>query len=198
MCMDPQIPRRLADLLEHELEAGERLEWSGAPRPTWVDTESLPILLFAVPWTAFALFWTGLAYALTRSMEGEMETLATFFPLFGLPFILFGVGMLALPFWSARRNRNLAYAITDRRAIIVQGGRNVRVVSYTPQDLRFGFERIQHRDGTGTIRANRRTRALAEDETGSEFESVEQLCFERIENAGEVERRLRQLAATGG
>ncbi len=140
MFIDPLIPQHLADLLEQELEPGERLEWSGTPKPLWFDSSLRPVFLFAIPWTAFALFWTGMAFALTVANEGP-DGLGLFFPLFGLPFVVIGIAMLVSPFWSARRKRNVAYAITDRRAIILQAGRSLRVVSFTPQELCHGFQR---------------------------------------------------------
>jgi hypothetical protein len=54
------------------------------------------LLLLAIPWTLFACFWTGAALlgavAMVRENEFTIWTLA--FPLFGLPFIAIGAGML--------------------------------------------------------------------------------------------------------
>ena len=37
------------------------------------------------------------------------------FPLFGLPFVLIGLGMLTAPHWAKRKALRTAYAVTDRR-----------------------------------------------------------------------------------
>ena len=56
------------------------------------------------------------------------------FPLFGLPFVMVGVGMLSSPFWLRRRAKRTCYALTDRRAILWEAGwfGSVEVRSYGP------------------------------------------------------------------
>jgi hypothetical protein len=41
------------------------------------------------------------------------------FPLFGVPFVLIGLGMLAAPYWMRRKAQNTVYALTDKRALIL-------------------------------------------------------------------------------
>ncbi len=45
-----------------------------------------------------------------------------FFPLFGVPFLLIGLGMLAAPLWAYLRTRGTVYAVTEGRAVIILGG----------------------------------------------------------------------------
>lgn len=54
------------------------------------------LLLFAIPWTLFACFWTAAALlsAVTMVREKGFTVWTLAFPLFGLPFIVIGVGML--------------------------------------------------------------------------------------------------------
>ena len=47
-----------------QLDAGERLLWHGRPDPKRQMLGGLAIMLFGIPWTAFALFWTGAASGL--------------------------------------------------------------------------------------------------------------------------------------
>jgi hypothetical protein len=72
------------------------------------------------------------------------------FPLFGLIFLVVGVGMVLSPFWAAYRARGTVYVVTDRRAIIFDGGWSTHVRSFGPGDLE-SVERRQRGDGSGDI-----------------------------------------------
>ncbi|WP_217896643.1 hypothetical protein [Novosphingobium sp. B 225] len=87
------------------------------------------IWLFAIPWTAFALFWTWLAATPLREGQHIGGYIEYGFPLFGLPFILIGLGMLATPFRLLLRARRVVYALTDQRVIQLYAGRSTKVQS---------------------------------------------------------------------
>ena len=73
-----------------------------------------------------------------------------FFPLFGVPFILIGLAMLSSPLWSVRRASRTAYLITNKRAVVIDGGGRRTVRSITPD--RFGdIVRREGRSGRGDI-----------------------------------------------
>ena len=55
--MEPDLER----LMRSEFELGEDLLWIGQPRPGRMMLRTLPVVLFAVPWTAFSVFWIGMA-----------------------------------------------------------------------------------------------------------------------------------------
>jgi hypothetical protein len=138
------IPLDLAArrLLESELKPGESLLWHSAPiaRRHWLA--ALPILFFAIPWTAFAIFW------MTMASRGSAV-----FALFGLPFVGIGCVMLAAPWWAARMARRTAYALTTDRAIILAPspwGGGVSVRSFSPGELG-DVERVQRHDGSGDL-----------------------------------------------
>jgi len=82
--------------LERELQPGERVLWSGK-RLARVNTGGFAIWLFAVPWTAFALFWTVMAATGADALSDTVGPVGWAFALFGLPFVAVGLGTLVLP-----------------------------------------------------------------------------------------------------
>src|SRR4051794_13692177 len=86
--------------LTRELAPGEALLWSGRPDPARMRKQ-FGIWLFAVPWTVFALVWTGLALSiwLVGPAAGAFRWgFGIAMPLFGIPFVLVGLFMLRMPF----------------------------------------------------------------------------------------------------
>ena len=73
-------------------------------------------------------------------------------PLWGVPFICIGLGMLTAPYWAARAARRTIYAITDRRAIAWQakGWGKVEVHNFQPERLT-SMTRTQRPDGGGDL-----------------------------------------------
>jgi hypothetical protein len=150
MPLNEQIPFELQRMIDSELASGERVLWSAQPIPGRFARKALPAVLFGIPWTAFALFWTaGAAWGTSRT---EGAGLFRAFPLFGLPFILIGVGMLSSPYWMRRKARRCAYVLTNRRAIVLSGGwrGSVTVRSFGPERLT-DLQRKQNPDGSGDL-----------------------------------------------
>ena len=102
---------------------------------------------FFVPWTAFALFWIAGAsgFRMPRFDGGW-----SLFPLFGLPFLLIGIGGLSAPLWLRRKARSMVYAITNRRAISIEGTKSITVKSYPAAEIA-NIERTEHEDGSGDL-----------------------------------------------
>ncbi len=131
-----------------QLEAGERLLWYGRPDPKRQLLGSLVVLLFGIPWTAFALFWTAAASGL---VWGEMGFgWHSLFALWGVPFVLVGFGMLGSPYWLYRKAQRTVYAITNRRALIISGTRTREIQSYTARDIGI-IERSERANGKGDV-----------------------------------------------
>jgi hypothetical protein len=145
------LPRELRSQVEMELQSGERIVWMDQPIPGHMARGTLGLIIFGIPWTAFAVFWTVMAAKGTSSMKGGAIT--WLFPLFGVPFIFIGIGMLSSPYWARRRAERMAYVITDRRAIIFQGGwrGSINVRSFEPSTLKGDLQRKQHADGSGDL-----------------------------------------------
>jgi hypothetical protein len=135
--------------IQSELRPGERIVWASAALPRWLMAASIAPAIFAIPWTAFAVFWTVMAYRGTRDVDGPFAYL---FPLWGVPFILIGLGMFTSPYWVARRLRRTTYAITNERAIVVSPGwfGSKKVRSFGPESLA-SVERFERADGSGDL-----------------------------------------------
>ena len=122
---------------------GEKLLWDG--RPVVLDfclRGSLLFVPFSLLWCGFAIFWE--ASVLNEHAD-------TFFALWGVPFVLLGLYMVAGRFVVAYvEARHTFYAVTDQRVLIVGGVLGRRVTSLSLTDL--GPVRLeQGRSGTGTI-----------------------------------------------
>jgi hypothetical protein len=187
--MDVSIPAELQEQVEQELERDEKIQWIGMPRPVFFTPVATGAFLFGIPWTAFAVFWT--AAAVWGTMNAGGEGLFRLFPLFGIPFVLVGIGMLSSPLWGRRRALQTVYVITDRRAITFDGGWSTTVRSYPPEKLTDVY-RKEKRDGSGDVIIARRA---WRDNDGDR--QAEELGFLRVTGAKEVEQLLKALAATG-
>jgi hypothetical protein len=183
--IDPNIPADLRDLISRELERDERVVWSAMPRPRYFSGPAVAAFFFAIPWTAFSVFWMASAagFKIPQFNQG-----GDFFPLFGIPFFLIGIGMLSSPIWAYRKQLKTVYLITDRRAITIDGGRTSTIRSYQPENLKDIFRR-EHRDGTGDVVI---TRNAWKDSDGDKH--MQDLGFLRIENAKSVENMLKEIA----
>lgn len=149
----PDMGRDGLDLALHrELRRGERLLWQGRPIAR-VRPSTFGIYLFAVPWTAFSLFWTAMATMAAPGMseQGNGFGWASWvFPLFGAPFIAVGIGMLAAPFWPLYTARRSLFAVTDQRLIHLTLGRELK--SQTLPAARIGhIKRSERADGSGML-----------------------------------------------
>lgn len=133
--MYQRIPYDLEQKLERELQAEESVEWQGMPVPRFFTAKSLAMFLFAIPWTAFAIFWIcgAAGFKLPDLSEGFSPLML--FPLFGVPFVLVGLGMLASPLLSYLKDQKTLYAITNKRVIIISGGKTVEIKSFKPEQI---------------------------------------------------------------
>jgi hypothetical protein len=132
-----------------QLDSGERLLWSGSPTGGSMALSALPAALFGIPFTGFAVFWIVTAWSGTRHMPHGM-TPFQFFPLFGIPFLIVGFGILTSPLWAYLTAKSTVYAVTDRRAMIMVGWPRAAVQSYGPADIR-DLQRVEGADGRGTL-----------------------------------------------
>lgn len=139
--------RQQLDLaLQDELRDGEVVAWSGM-KLARIEPKGFGIYLFAIPWTAFALFWTSLAFLFTRGDDGMMSWA---FPLFGTPFILIGIGMLARPFLPFFQRGRILFAVSNQRVLQLSLGSDLTVVS-VPASRVGNITRMQSLDGSGSI-----------------------------------------------
>ena len=106
-----------ASLVDAELAKGSASSGPASPSPGAFSVSSLPFVLFGIPFTAFAFFWIAVAGAFRfPGVPGPFGL----FALFGIPFVIVGLGLLMSPFWMYLKARRTAYAITDRRALVIE------------------------------------------------------------------------------
>jgi hypothetical protein len=139
-----------------QLDGGERLLWSGVPRPGRSARLALPLGLFGIPFAGFAAFWTWSAYRAVShgSAAGGPGAL---FPLFGLPFLLIGAGMLTAPLGVWLAATRTVYAVTERRAMIIERMGATSVQSWRYEDMD-ELQRVERADGSGDLFFATRTR----------------------------------------
>jgi hypothetical protein len=182
------LPDELATLVDRELDSTEHVEWIDQPIPARLARTTLPTVLFGIPWTTFAIFWTVMAgWGTWRKGNSGWFWL---FPLWGVPFILIGLGMLSSPFWAFRRAKRTAYVLTDRRALVINVGWRAKVSlrSFEPAALT-DLQRTERSDGSGDLvfatdySEGRRGRSIANA-----------VGFIAVRDVKEVEGRVRRLA----
>jgi hypothetical protein len=105
------------------------------PVPRLFKPEMLALYLFFIPWTAFSIFWIcgAAGFRLPDFSKGFSPTML--FPLFGLPFLILGLAMLSTPFWSYLKEKKTLYAVTDKRALIITGGRTFEYQTIVPEQI---------------------------------------------------------------
>ena len=138
---------------QSELQPAESLNWTGVADPRRAALMALPASLFGIPFAGFALFWITTAYRGTQhlSKSGNSFTHAFgFFPLFGLPFLFIGLGVVLTPLWAFLKGLSTVYAVTNQRVMIITGGNSRTVKSVTPADI-ISVDHRERPDGSGDI-----------------------------------------------
>ncbi len=144
------LPPDLEWIARDEIAPDETVEYAAQPSPGRTVLRSFGTWLFAIPWTAFSVFWT---VAAAGGLSGEWPSgVGWVFPLFGLPFVAIGLAMLSAPFWAWRKARRSLCVVTDRRAILFEGAgfREIGVRSFAPETLR-DIRRTERPDGSGDL-----------------------------------------------
>lgn len=192
------LPPALEQSLRRELVTGERLLWSAQPIGKRLKS-GFGIWLFAIPWTAFALFWESLALlpwaASTHTPDAFAYSFGIVMPLFGLPFILIGFWMLWKPVREMRLAGSTVFGLTDRRLIRVEEGRK-RSVSTVLLDQIGPMDRQEAKDGVGNLRIQTHSSVDSEGDRRTErFEILGVPDVARLERLILENRRARAEAA---
>lgn len=149
--MQPNIPTHVQKTIREELHPFERVLFTAQPIPAQVATQAWTIWLFAIPWTAFAFFWTYMASEpLRKSANGTDPLFSVIFPLFGLPFILIGLAMLASPLWALKTAKRMFYVLTSERALIITAGKATKIESIPVAQMTEPTTTIRS-DGSGNL-----------------------------------------------
>jgi hypothetical protein len=70
---------------------------------------------------AFAAFWIIMASGMTKGVPRSLGPWMLF-PLFGIPFLLVGLGVMLGPLWVYLGARKTVYAVTEKRALAIGSG----------------------------------------------------------------------------
>ena len=139
---------------QSELQSGESLYWAGTADPRRAAFAALPTAIFGIPFAGFALFWVTQAYHATSAMSKSGNNSFTngfrLFPLFGIPFLFVGLGIILAPLWVFLKGASTVYAVTNQRVMIISGGTSRSVKSFTPADI-VSVEHRERPDGSGDI-----------------------------------------------
>jgi len=130
--------------LVRELGVGERLLWSGMPRQGLLFRPGDALMVpFSLMWGGFAFFWE---YTAVTSNKSPL-----FFMLFGIPFVLMGVYIVAGRFFLDSYQRSRTYfGLTDQRALILSGIMTRQVQAISLQNLN-EISLTERSDGSGDI-----------------------------------------------
>lgn len=137
-------------MLNAQLDPGEGLLWSGAPNPVRMAASALPATVVGIPFTGFAAFWIYTAFTMTSKAGSSPGFPWVLFPLFGAPFLLIGLGMLAAPLLAFVAAGRTLYAVTNRRAMIVSRLFSTSVRSYVHAEIH-DLQRIERAGGEGDV-----------------------------------------------
>lgn len=206
------IPHALRDIVDREIKPPEAIRWAAQPEPG----DGLP------PHAYGAAFVGGCQVVIVSTIlisEAErMDGFPWFQAVLLVPLIAVGGGLLACPSWMRRRlchaAQNTLYVITDRRAVVFNGGfhgtrdlrsflaimfrlrfgelRTIDIRSFGPEELRYARS-VRHPDGTeGVLFFESMPEAFEMETAASGLHG-----FHSVVDAAGAERLLRELAARG-
>ena len=139
---------------QSELQSSENLYWTGIADPARAAISALPAAVFGIPFAGFALFWITQAYRATshisHNSNNSFANGFSVFPLFGVPFLLIGLGVILAPLWAYLKGSSTVYAVTNQRVMIITGNGSRTVKSLTPADI-VGVDYRERPDGSGDI-----------------------------------------------
>lgn len=144
----------------------ERLLWGGRPRPT----ESLVLI--------FSLGIGALVFGVITFFSRETDS-----RFFGFLGIFLGGGALVHAGLTVWRVRRTIYAVTEKRLLILQTGRVVKVFSFFPERMA-GLEKQVQPSGRGNL-------LFAKDDSGNTI-GFRRDGFYGIDDVVEVERLIRE------
>lgn len=175
--MSRTLPSHLNSFATREFQ-GEPIRWAGRPDAKRVALAAASKALFGIPFAAFAVFWVWTAAKQSKD---------SFFPLFGIPFVLIGLGMLLAPLWKLVVAHRTVYVLTPKRLAIVEQRLAWTVKSVYPADVA-SIERTERTDGSGDLKI---VTGWSKNADGQQVEKSETLFG--IPDVREVEKQLRTL-----
>ena len=158
-------------VIHRQLAPGERPVWEGQPLVFRRSLGGLWVTVFGLIFFGFSLLMTLLfsgGLSLVKNLFADFipdmqdDVGAPFSALFtgsitlfsgvGILFCLVGLALILAPLWSAIGARRTFYTVTDRRALMIEGGLfgGMRVRSFAPSTLG-QFDKFERSDGSGSL-----------------------------------------------
>lgn len=151
-----QLPARFTEVVARETK-GEEIRWFGRPSARLAFLMATPIWLMGIPWTTFCLGWTAVPVSTLLYADKAKDPLKGWgvwamggMTLWGLMFVLVGLGMLLAPYWAWAKARRTIHVVTNRRILTIEAGRHIAVRSVWPKDI-ISLDRRERRSGLGTL-----------------------------------------------
>ena len=134
--MNEDIPASLRQILRRELAPNKRLVWQARPAPVSRMLASSGTFVLGIPFFAFAVFWTwGATGGFAKAQSGHYPKMGLFGFLWGGMFVLIGASMLLSPLWAWWVARHTLYAITARRALLIEAPFRRTIQSFADERL---------------------------------------------------------------
>jgi hypothetical protein len=182
-----------ATALSPYLDRDEHLLWVGRPRQRILlrpsDAAMIP---FSLMWGGFAFFWEYMV--VTGGGRGRGHA-PWFFMLWGIPFCLIGIYMIAGRFFAdAWMRSRMWYGVTNRRALIVSGIASSRLASFELATVGEITLTKSFFTGSGSIQfGSINTDRPYGRRTPKSFGGTNTNTFDQIDNVDEVYRVLREV-----
>jgi len=127
----PSLPPEIAALLAN----GEKILWSGQPRPSVFIQRGLPNLAYGVTWSVLGAFWYHGAGGV-----GEYSAFSGWWrivPILSVPFIFAGFSFWLYPLRLGPKARHTWYVVTDRRVFIAElpSGQSPHLRVFSPEEM---------------------------------------------------------------
>lgn len=168
--------RKQLEALKDYLDSDENLRWYEQATPGYFSGGTIIILLFAIPWTGFSLFW----------MRGIAIQESLMVSLMGVPFLLIGLLMLLSPIMTFHYYKNTLYAITNKRLITKKYSKYSTIL---PRDI----DHIDVLKGNGDIgHIFFKTEIIGCENDNN----IRKIGFKRIKKLKEAELLIRELKAS--
>jgi hypothetical protein len=192
---DSALPAGLKRFAEREF-AGEKLIWAAQPDRRLQALMSFGVWFFAIPWTAFSLFWISIPVAALYEFysgtnigapKGTPIGIMWVSALFGVPFVGIGAGMMLMPLATLRKGWRTLYVLTSHRIAVLEGGRIISITSIRPDDIS-GLSRTEKPDGRGVLIIDQ---GFEKDSDGDRIRKKTELGL--IENVRQVEKLVAEM-----
>lgn len=158
--------------------AGEPIRWFARPDVRRAGLLALRSWAFAIPWTAFSIYWI---WSATQSSRDAV------FPLFGVPFLVVGIWQMSAPLRKMLLAQRTLYVLTAKRLAIIEDGWSRKVRSIHPLGF-LSIARTERSDASGDIRI---VTGFGKDSEGGRTELSETLVG--IPDVRSVESQIRSV-----